>query len=270
MDAKFVKKLAEAVENGTAQCLATVTKAEGSSPGKPGFKMLVYRDGGICGTVGGGEAEAKIIEQAMSGELIEAVVIKFELKGEPEKKDGTAMVCGGAMEVLLEPLGRQDRLYILGGGHCGMALSRLAAAAGFQVTVIDDRPEWSSREKHPEAGAVVCAPYSDADRHIRFSDSTYIVIMTHGHEHDELLLRRCAIEQCRYLGMIASKRKAGLFLEKLALEGIGRDRLARIFTPVGFDIGSETPAEIAVSILAQMIAVRNGRERIGFSSNPLI
>jgi xanthine dehydrogenase accessory factor len=268
MDIQFARKLADAADNNTARCVATVIAAEGSSPGKPGFKILVYADGTIFGTVGGGEAEQRVIAAALSN--AEGVrTMRFELKGQPDQQDGTKMICGGAMEVLLEPVGTASQLYILGGGHCGGTLSAMAAQCGFAVTVIDDRPEWASKDKHP-AARVICAPYLQAARHIRFSDDAYIVIMTHGHENDELLLRDFVSRQHRYLGLIASKRKVGLFFERLEKDGVKREQLARLYTPIGFDIGSETPAEIAISIVAQLIAVRSGKTMVSFNSNPLM
>ncbi|MRR10240.1 hypothetical protein EG831_09255, partial [bacterium] len=218
---------------------------------------------------GGGEAEQRVIAAALSDGASGVRTMRFELKGEPDQQDGTRMICGGAMEVLLEPVGKAHRLYILGGGHCGMALSALAAQCGFAVTVIDDRPEWATRDKHP-AARVVCAPYAEAAKHIAFSDDAYVVIMTHGHEHDELLLRACVGRPHKYLGLIASKRKVGLFFERMEKDGTRRDDLKGIFTPVGFDIGSDTPAEIAVSICAQLIAVRSGKAEVRFSANPLV
>ncbi|HTY08243.1 MAG TPA: XdhC/CoxI family protein [Candidatus Edwardsbacteria bacterium] len=269
MDSQFARKLADAAGDNTARCVATVISAEGSSPGKPGFKMLVYADGSIYGTVGGGEAEQRVVAAAMSEELDEVRTMRFELKGEPDRKDGTMMVCGGAMEVLLEPVGTTHQLYILGGGHCGVALSAMAAQCGFAVTVIDDRQEWASSVKHP-AAKVVCCPYREAAERMAFSDATYIVIMTHGHESDELLLRDFVARQCNYLGLIASKRKVGLFFERMEKDGIKRDDLKKVFTPIGFDIGSDTPAEIAVSIVAQLIAVRSGKTEVAFNANPLV
>jgi xanthine dehydrogenase accessory factor len=269
MDSQFARKLADAVDSNTARCVATVISAEGSSPGKPGFKMLVYADGSIFGTVGGGEAEQRVIAAAMTN--AEGVrTMRFELKGQPDAKDGSRMICGGAMEILLEPVGKTHQLYILGGGHCGIALSHLAKLSGFHVTVIDDRPEWAAKDKHPDADKIVLSAYSEAVKHITFSDQAYIVIMTHGHDADELLLRDFVVRQYKYLGLIASKRKVGLFFERMEKDGISKGRLARLYTPIGFDIGSETPAEIAVSIAAQLIAVRNGKSEIKFNANPLL
>ncbi|MCU0606724.1 MAG: XdhC/CoxI family protein [Candidatus Edwardsbacteria bacterium] len=268
MESRFIRTLAAAIDDGSARCLATVISAEGSAPGKPGFKMLVRADGTIDGTVGGGEAEQKVIAAALADDTDGVRTLRFELKGQPDQKDGSKMVCGGSMEILLEPVGKTHQLYILGGGHCGMALSALAAQCGFAVTVIDDRPEWASKDKHP-AARVVCAPYDEAARHIRFSQDASIVIMTHGHEHDERLLRDCVAREHKYLGLIASKRKVGLFFERMEKDGIKRDDLKRVYTPIGFDIGSDTPAEIAVSIVAQLVAVRSGKTEVSFNANPL-
>ncbi|MDI6740565.1 MAG: XdhC/CoxI family protein [Candidatus Edwardsbacteria bacterium] len=269
IDSAFVRKLSEAVENNTALCVATVIAVEGSSPGKPGFKMLVSTDGSIYGTVGGGEAEMLVIKAAAEKGLTEVKKLRFELKGQPDAKDGTKMICGGAVEVLLEPVGKTDRLYILGGGHCGVALSRMAAPCGFAVTVIDDRPEWASPEKHPSS-RVVCAPYAEVEKHVSFGPRAFVVIMTHGHDHDEQVLRLCLQHEYKYLGLIASKRKLGLFFERMEKDGVQKEKLAGIFSPIGFDIGSDTPAEIAVSIVAQMIAVRSGKKEVRFSSNPFL
>jgi xanthine dehydrogenase accessory factor len=268
MDALFAQKLSQALEKGAALCLATVVSVEGSAPGKPGFKMLVHADGSTYGTVGGGEAEMLVIKAATSGELKGSRMMRFELKGQPGQKDGTHMICGGAMDVFLEPLGKGARLFILGGGHCGQALSQMASQCGFAVTVIDDRQEWASRDKHP-SGNVICAPYSEADKQIAFGPEAYIVIMTHGHDHDQQLLRICLKKEYRYLGLIASKKKVNLFFEGLMKEGVAREKLAGIYSPIGFDIGSDTPAEIAVSILAQLLAVRSGKTEVKFSANPL-
>jgi xanthine dehydrogenase accessory factor len=268
MDTSFYQKLADAVAQGSARCLATVIQAEGSAPGKPGFKMLVGGDGSILGTVGGGEAEQRVIAAALSN--AEGVrTMRFELSGQPGQKDGTNMVCGGAMGGLLETLAARGRLYILGGGDCGIALAHIAKLSGFHVTVIDDRLEWASRDRHPDADALVCAPFADTGKHVVFSPDTYVVIMTHGHDHDEAALRQCVGRECKYLGLIGSGRKVKLFLDKLQAEGHPRGALAKIFAPIGFEIGSQTPAEIAVSIAAQLIAVRSGVTEIAFSSNPL-
>lgn len=180
----------------------------------------------------------------------------FEMGGDFSSKPG--MACGGSQEVLIEPFGSSSRLYVIGAGHCAMELSALAGRCGFSVTVIDDRPDWANKGKHPLAAVSVCRSYSGLDDYIDFSDQAYIVIMTHQHLHDEEALRACLRRKWSYLGMIGSRRKVGLLFDKLASEGVGRELLAGVHSPIGFEIGSQTPAEIAVSIAAQLIAVRNG------------
>jgi xanthine dehydrogenase accessory factor len=268
MDAGFLKKVTEAVENGSAVALCTVVKNEGSAPGKPGFAMLVRRDGSIEGTVGGGEIEKLVLEDALSGDAGPRLR-RFEMRGRPEAKNGTHMVCGGAAEVFIEPLGTRHTLVIFGGGHCGMALSRMAAMAGFRVVVYDERAEWANREKHPDASETICAPYSEAADRVAFGKTAYIVIMTHGHAHDEVVLRACLGKEHAYLGLIGSRAKVKRFFDALRAEGRADEELSRVFAPIGLDIGSDTPAEIAVSILAQIIAVRAGVTAVEFSQNPL-
>lgn len=150
-----------------------------------------------------------------------------------------------------------------------MALSEMAAQCGFLVTVIDDRVEWASMERHPHANRCVCTPFTQIAEHISFSPEIFIVIMTYGHKFDELVLRQCMGREYKYLGMIGSEKKALGVLERLVRDEIDRELLKKVYTPIGFPIGSNTPEEIAVSILAQMIAVKNDRPAFNFCSNPL-
>jgi xanthine dehydrogenase accessory factor len=176
-----------------------------------------------------------------------------------EDAERTGMVCGGFQEILIEPLFFGAPLFIIGGGHCGMALSAMASRTGFTVTVLDDRDEWASKEKHPGAAQVVRTSFLDVVPHIAFSPEAFIVIMTHGHKHDEAALRQVVRKEYRYLGMLGSERKAAEVLARLKADGFTDAELERVHTPAGFAIGSHTPEEIAVSILAQMIAVKSGR-----------
>jgi xanthine dehydrogenase accessory factor len=233
-----------------------VTESQGSTPGKPGMKMVVRADGSIAGTIGGGQVEKDVIAEIMGKRFSALTKRRYQMGGDFGGKPG--MTCGGEQEVIIEPYGAAAPLYIVGAGHCAMELSGLASRCGFAVTVIDDRPEWASREKHPGASTAVCQAYSNLEGQIAFSKEAFIVIMTHQHLHDEEALRACLGKEWRYLGLIGSRRKAGLLFDKLAGEGIDRGLLGRVHSPIGLDIGSETPAEIAVSIAAQLIGVRNG------------
>jgi len=259
MDTTLYRKIVEALETNVAVALATVVSAEGATPSKIGLKMLVYPNGDAYGTIGGGEIEHDVIREILDNRSSAARKLRFELKGEPEVPDGTNMICGGVVEVLVEPLFNPDILYIVGGGHCAIALGKVAKMCGFRVAIIDNRAEWASREKHPDADFAICAQYDEIEKHIHFSPTTYIAIMTHGHAHDELVLRKCIRREHRYIGMIGSKRKVAQCFDNMMRDGFSKEELSRVFAPIGFDIGSQTPGEIAASIAAQIVAVKYGR-----------
>jgi xanthine dehydrogenase accessory factor len=251
----FYRKTLELLEEGRACWMITVIAAEGSSPRKAGAKMLVAANEGAWGTIGGGDIERAIIEHVRNTQPQTVSVMHYTLTEKGTAAGGPAMTCGGTMDLLVEPLAANPHLYIVGGGHCGIELSRLAARTGFAVTVLDNRAEWAAREKHPDA-RVICAPYSDLEQHVHFSPDCCVVVMTHNHEHDEEAARRCLKHETRFLGVIGSKNKAKTLKNKLAQEGFSAADIERVICPVGLEIGSHTPAEIAVSIMAQLIAVR--------------
>jgi len=254
----IIELIHAAIRDNRKIWVATVISVEGSTPGKPGMKMVVFPDGTTAGTIGGGQMEKDVISEIREKRYSVLTKRRYEMSGDFGPKGG--MACGGEQEVIIEPFGASCPLYIVGAGHCAMELSALANRCGFAVTVIDDRPDWANRERHPRASTVVCQDYSDLGRHIAFSEEAFIVIMTHQHLHDEEALRACVRRDWRYLGMIGSRRKVGLLFDKLASEGVDRALLDRVRSPIGLDIGSETPAEIAVSITAQLIEVRNGKK----------
>lgn len=258
MQENIIDLIQAAIRDNRKIWAVTVIASEGSTPGKPGMKMVVYPDGATAGTIGGGQVEKEVVAEIVEKRPLVLTKRRYELQDDFGEKGG--MTCGGAQEVIIEPFGTATPLYIIGAGHCAMELSALASRCGFAVTVIDDRPEWANREKHPYAHPVLCRDYSSLEGSIAFSEEPYIVIMTHQHLHDEEALRCCLKERWRFLGMIGSKRKVGLLFDKLASEGFDRTLLDRVRSPIGLDIGSETPAEIAVSIVAQLIEVRNGRK----------
>jgi len=254
--ADFYRHVNEATNVGREAYVAILTESRGSTPQKAGAKMLIYGDGATRGTIGGGDVERVLIRDVLAKRPREAWTVRYQLNVESRTESDPKMACGGNVTFYVEPLLAAHRLFIVGGGHCAVELSRLAAEVGFAVTVLDPRAEWANREKHPQA-SVVCAPYEDAHKHIASSPDAYIVIMTHGHEHDEQTLRDCLEKEYRYLGVIGSERKAAALFARLRAGGISEALLARVRCPIGVPISSHTPAEIAVSIAAELIAVKN-------------
>lgn len=257
MNREILNALIQIHSNGSnAVWLITVIGTEGSTPGKIGTKILVNANGDITGTIGGGGIEKRVIDKIMQEKPRNVVKWNFDLGGGFIEAEKLGMLCGGRQEVLVEPLFCAHELYIIGGGHCGRALSEFAAKCDFNVTVIDDRKDCATNELHPYANKVICAPYDNIDPHIDFSSSPFIVIMTHGHTHDELVMRKVLGKPYKYLGVIGSKNKSATLFDRLLKDGYAREELQRVFMPIGLNIGSQTPYEIAVSILAQILSVR--------------
>lgn len=258
MSSDFFQKVADAAASDAPAWLATVVATAGSTPARIGMKMIIHADGSIVGTIGGGELEKLVIDKVRAELPTAAAKWDLDLGSQSGAQLATSMICGGVQEILVEPLRLGVPLVIFGGGHCGMALSFLASWAGFAVTVVDDRKEWASTAKHPKAARVVCMSYDDVPGALALGPDSYAVIMTHGHVHDGLVLRRLLEHRLAFLGMLGSKGKVRELFDALRAEGIGDERLAQVVAPIGVSIGSHTPEEIAVSIVAQMIGRRNG------------
>jgi xanthine dehydrogenase accessory factor len=258
MNADFLKTVADAAAGDAPAWLATVITTTGSTPARIGMKMIVRADGSITGTIGGGELEKLVIEKVRAQFPVVAQKWNFDLGSRTGAEFTTAMICGGVEEILVEPLRSGTPLVIFGGGHCGVALSFLAAWTGFTVTVVDNRDEWANIRKHPAAARTLCIPYDNILGQMEFSEDTYVAIMTHGHMHDAGVLRQLLVREWTYLGMIGSVKKVRELFDTLRRDEISEDRLSRVSAPIGLPIGSHSPEEIAVSIVAQMVAVRNG------------
>ncbi|MHA2370677.1 MAG: XdhC family protein [Candidatus Hodarchaeales archaeon] len=249
--------------------LVTVIRAVGSTPRKVGAKMLVGAKGQLLwGTVGGGAIENQIL-QAIPGILAEGKpqTLSYSLaspRGASDEMVETGMICGGEMDVFVEPSGSQDPLVIFGGGHIAQALVPIAKQLDFRIIVVDDREEFANQERFPEADEIIQGSFPQIFEKIPFSDRAFIVIITYSHQLDEEALRGCLVQPWRYLGMIASKRKTAEVFGRLLSEGISKDILDRIHSPIGLPkefLPVETPEEIAVSIAAELIQVRKGEER---------
>ena len=259
---KLYEEIVRLKKEGVPSALATIVQCIGSSPQKEGAKMLLREDGSVLGTLGGGCLEAEVLQVAkMAIRDGSARTIPFELT---EKHGG--LVCGGKVLVYIEPVIPDPDLVILGAGHVGKALSKLAGFAGFRVTVTDDRAEHANRENIPDADNILVAGFQDVFSHIIPGRSTYIVIATRGHNHDLEALRAALRTEAQYIGLLGSRRKKALLYKTLGGEGFAKEALNRIITPVGLDIGSVTPEEIAISIMAQIIMVRRKNATTDFSS----
>jgi len=217
--------------------------------------MLVREDGSMAGTIGGGCVEAEVWTAAR--EVIESEKprhLNFTL-GQEASYD-TGLICGGQLNVFIEPVIPQPHAFIFGAGHISKSLSKIATIAGFATTIVDDRETFANRERFPEAAGIYADEYEQVFPQLIVNSSSYIVIVTRGHRDDMRVLRWAVSTPARYVSMIGSKRKVIGVVKELETEGIPREAFDRVFAPMGFEIGAITPEEIAVSVVAEMIAAR--------------
>jgi len=244
---------------GRRAALATIVNVRGSIPSFQSAKMLVRDDGSILGTIGGGCVEAEVWQAAR--EVIEnerPQTLSFDLNQNP--KFDTGLVCGGTLEIYVEPILPVPHLYLFGAGHVALNVYRMARLAGFDITVVDDRESYANRERFPEARDIYAEDFEKTCAQLAPGESDYMVITTRGHRDDMRVLRWAINCPVRYLGMIGSERKQFAIFAALEKEGVARERLERVHSPVGLDIGAITPEEIAVAIVAEMIAFRRQAE----------
>ncbi len=241
------------VAAGEEAALVTVISASRSTPRRVGAKMLVRPDGSIVGTIGGGAVEATSIRMAMEAIKLRKTERRiFNLV--PDQEPG--MVCGGEMEVLIEPILQTPTIYIFGGGHIGLVLAKISKLLDFNVVVIDDRAEFATQERFPDANLIVCEDFVKAFSRLKIDSQSYLVIVTHGHKKDEQVLEQALRTSARYIGMIGSKSKIKTVFNNLLAKGVDNRSLEAVHTPIGLEIYAETPEEIAISILAEIIKVR--------------
>jgi xanthine dehydrogenase accessory factor len=246
-------EMARLAERGACFVVATVVSTAGSSPQKAGAKVLVVEDGRLFGTVGGGAIERQVIEAAR--ELLGDRAASTRLFDANLTRD-LGMACGGRMTVFLEKVDRPERLFLFGAGHVAQALSSIARAAGFRVAVADARPEWLSEERFPGAERALGDPRTFARE--AALDGAAACVMTHDHGLDEELAEALLGRKLRYLGVIGSARKGERLRSRLLERGFSAEAVGRVRTPMGVPIGAQSPAEIAVSIAAELIALRRG------------
>jgi xanthine dehydrogenase accessory factor len=246
---------------GRTSAIATIVECRGSSPQKQGAKMLVRDDGSILGTLGGGCLEADVRQAAlMALKDGEPATLPFELT---EQQGG--LVCGGTVLVYIEPLLLEPYLVILGAGHVGKQLAKLARFTGFRVLVVDDREEYANAGNIPDAHELAVRSFDRAFEDLPVENSTFVVVATRGHNHDLDAVKAALRTTAGYIGLLGSRRKKALLSRSLEESGFSREEITRVIIPVGLEIGSVSPEEISVSIMAQIIQKRraNGASKNG-------
>lgn len=249
---EILTTLQTALAEGAAVALATVVEVQGAAPAQVGFKLLVRGDGTWVGNVGGGALEQRVRADAAAA-LADGRPRLAHYRLTESGEDALGMLCGGEVTVFIEPFLPRPTLLIVGGGHIGRPLAELARIVGYDVQVVDVRPERGDRPQFDPAA---------------ITDRTYVVLITEDHVTDEAALRRALPTPAPYIGMIGSLRKVGIVLDHLRADGFTADQLARVRAPIGLNTGGREPAEIALAILAEIECVRHGGDGRPRSQGP--
>jgi xanthine dehydrogenase accessory factor len=240
---------------GQKCAIATIVQVRGSIPSFESAKLLVREDGSMIGTIGGGCVEAEVWNAAQ--EVMETETPKhmsFNLGQDAAYDNG--LICGGQLDVFVEAVIPPPQAVIFGAGHISKSLCKVASLAGFSVTIVDNRESFANADRFPEAGRIFAEEYEDVFPKLNINGLTYIIIVTRGHRDDMRVLSWAASSPARYVAMIGSKRKVLSVVKELEKDGLSREQLERIYAPMGLEIGAVSPEEIAISVAAEMIAVR--------------
>jgi xanthine dehydrogenase accessory factor len=244
-------------KSGELSALAIIIKVEGSTPRKTGAKMIILRDGKTVGTLGGGDLEKKVIEEAINViKQGQPKIASFTLDIEKGKLD---MMCGGELDIYIEPILPDAKLIIFGAGHITRSLAPLMKGAGFKVSVVEDSPDLLQKDKFPETEDLVLTDMEQFARDLLPDPRTYIVLLSRGFSRDKAILTQLIQKDFKYIGMIGSARKIVTMKEGLKKQGVPEEAFLKLQAPIGLDIGAETPEEIAISIAAEIIAAKKGK-----------
>ena len=258
MNREVFAAVTEALDRGEPAALVTIVSTTGSTPQRIGAKMLVFADGRTIGTIGGGCYENDAFWKAREAITSrKPQLVHYELSDDFAQETG--LICGGQMDVYIEPIEPSPELYIIGAGHVGFHLARLAHDVGFRVHIVDDREKFANAERFPTASEIVVDDIPSWIGRASIPPHAFAVIVTRGHTNDLEALRALAPRELRYLGLIGSRAKVARIYDALVADAMPPDHLRRVHAPIGLDIGAVTPQEIAVSILAELIAVKHGK-----------
>jgi len=246
--------IVDVLQNNKPAALATVVKTRGASPRNAGAKMLVYPNGAIVGSIGGGEMELRVIAAAKDA-IADGQPRYLDMTLSNEER-GDPMICGGEMEIFVEPLLTAPTLVIVGAGHIGAAVAQLGKTLGFRIIVLDDRPDFVTPENFPNADERIAGDIIEKIKQVEITPQTCIVLVTRAHTLDAALLGAIVEKPAAYIGMLGSKRRVITVMDTLKKQGVSEAALVRVHAPIGLEIHAETPQEIAVSILAEIIQAR--------------
>lgn len=256
MEGKILKAVSSAVEKGIETAVVTVLEVKGSSPGKEGSMMAVFSDGSILGTVGGGALEYEFIQEALKAiKENKSCEKSFELT----EKGSLHMKCGGFVRAYIKVFAKREKLLIMGGGHLGAELYTLGKFLNKYVVIFDDREEFANRKRFPEADEIIFGTMKETVKNYSIDENSYIIIVTRGHENDKECLKAILDKKVspKYIGMVGSRGKVLSTYKELLDEGYSEEELKKIYSPIGLDISSSEPKEIALGTMAEITAVKN-------------
>ena len=252
----ILKQISELITRGDSTALCIITQASGSTPRRAGTKMLVHPDGSITGTIGGGKLESKVIKEALNSlKTGKPILISYSLS-DPDK--GDPGVCGGQMEVYVEPILKQETLIVIGAGHVGNALAQLGSWLGFKVVLADDRSGYANKENAPDADSFIEGTFDEIIESLNIHENSNVVLTTRNLDIDVEILPHILSCTPKYIGVIGSRRRWRETQRKLIATGFDQNLIDRVHSPTGLEIKAETPKEIALSILAEIIMLREG------------
>ncbi len=245
---------------GQQAVVATIVRRLGSTPRKDNAKMLIYPDGSSFGSVGGGCVEAQVWQEAREiAEGGQARLLKYQLTEKDAEEEG--LICGGTVEIFVEPIRPNPKIILMGAGHLGQAIAEAGHRLGAQIAVLDDRETFANRDRFPQTQEIVVDSFDKSLEQTKVTSNSYILIITRGHNHDQVALEKAIQTKARYIGLVGSRRKIHLIVESLLKKGYSPELFRNLYAPIGVEIGSETPEEIAISVLAELIAIQKGIHR---------
>jgi xanthine dehydrogenase accessory factor len=251
------ESITELIKSGEAAALAVVIRTEGSTPRRVGAKMIIMKDGTTVGTLGGGDLEKKVIEEAINViKKAQPKIASFTLDIEKGKLD---MMCGGELDIYIEPILPDAKVIIFGAGHITRSLAPLMKSAGFQVSIVEDSPDLLHKDKFPETEDLILTDMEQFARDLPSDTRTSIVLLSRGFSRDKTILNQLIQKDFKYIGMIGSQRKIRAMEEELQTQSVPKEAFSKVRAPIGLDIGAETPDEIAISIAAEIIAAKKGK-----------
>lgn len=258
MEINVLKQITQEMANEKPVALVTVIEATGSTPGKTGAMMAVMEDGSTMGTVGGGKLEGEITKEAMDClSKGQDRLLTYHLQDDEE---GIGMQCGGDAQAFVKVFKPRQQLMLVGGGHIAQSLYHLGLMLGFRVSVVEDREEYCNRQRFPEAEELLVGDMGTLMAERPLGSGTYVVIVSRGHKMDEMALRAVLGRGAAYVGMIGSRNKVAHTIQSLRDSGVEEEHIRQVYMPIGLDLGGQKPEEIAVSIMAQILAVKYGTE----------